>query len=104
MESRKNGYCNIVKLVVPDKNDKKVLKIITDPPKIRKHMTEHFQEIFNGQNLDHNANMITMTLHPMRNFFEEEFPIILGMNLKAYSLKLSWMKHFKCHETTLPPA
>ena len=33
--------------------------------------------------------------HPMRNFFEEESQIILGTNLKGYSLKQSWMKHFK---------
>ena len=42
LESRKNGYCNIVKLVVPDKKDKKVMVTITDPPKVRKYMTEHF--------------------------------------------------------------
>ena len=32
---------------------------INDPPKIRKHMTEQVQEIFKGQDLDHNANMVT---------------------------------------------
>ena len=42
LESRKNGYCNIVKLVVPDKKDNKVMTTITDPPMIRKHMMEHF--------------------------------------------------------------
>ena len=44
------------------KKDEKVLKIITDPPKIRKHMTEHFQEIFRGLDLDHNANMVSSFL------------------------------------------
>ena len=78
-----------MKLVVPDKKDKKVMITITDPPKVRKHMTEHFQEIFKGQNLDHNANMIANFLledddPAPRNIFEEEFPI-----------KLSWTKHFK---------
>ena len=62
LESRKNGYCNIVKLVIPDEKDEKVLKIITDPPKIRKHITKHFQEIFRGQDLDHNANMVSKFL------------------------------------------
>ena len=47
LESGKNGSCNIVKLVILDeKNAENPPKVITDPPKIREHMTSHFQKIF----------------------------------------------------------
>ena len=48
-----------MKLVIPDKeNPENPPEIITDPPKIRSHMTKHYQKIFNKQNLDRNPECL----------------------------------------------
>ena len=62
MESRRNGHCNIVKVVIPKHKDDKDPEVITDQPKIRNDMTGHFQDIFRKQDLDHNTNMLTNCL------------------------------------------
>ena len=59
MVSRKNGYCNIVKLVIPDEeNPENPPEVITDPPKIRSHMTTHYQKIFKKQDLNRNPDCL----------------------------------------------
>ncbi len=59
LEARKQGYCNIVKLVIPDEeNPDNPPEIITDPPKIRTHMTEHYQKIFKKQQLDRSQDCL----------------------------------------------
>ena len=51
LESRKNGYNNVVKLATKDENGT-VTDTITDPIKIRGKMASTFQSIFNEQNVD----------------------------------------------------
>ena len=62
---------------------------ITDPPKVRKHMTDHFQDIFKGQNLEHNANMIANFLledddpAPYEEFLRRRIPDQLRNELEG---------------------
>ena len=90
LESKKNGYCNIVKLVIPDeKNPDNPPKVITDPPKIREHMTSHFQKIFKKQDLDHHENSIANFLlegndpAPYEEFLRRQIPDHLRNELEG---------------------
>ena len=56
LETRKRAYCNIVKLVIPKPN--KDPEIVNQPGKIRNKMVEHFQEIFNKQDLNRSHDSI----------------------------------------------
>ena len=59
LEARKQGYCNIVKLVIPDEeHPDNPPEIITDPPKIRTHMTKHYQKIFKKQHLNRSQDCL----------------------------------------------
>ena len=58
LESSKRSYCNIVKLILPNKDMDKEPEIVNKPTEIRNKMAEHFQEILNHQNIDKNPNCI----------------------------------------------
>ena len=48
-----------MKLVIPDeKKPENPPKVITDPPKIREHMTSHYKKIFKKQDLNRHENSL----------------------------------------------
>ena len=59
-----------MKLKIPDeKNPDNPPKVITDPPKIREHMTSHYQKIFKKQDPNRNLKV------PNRQFEQADSPL-----------------------------
>ena len=58
LESRKNGYCNILKLGIPKEDKNWEPDIITELKKIRGEIAGHFQEIFKLQDVNKDRDRI----------------------------------------------
>ena len=90
LESRKKSYCNIVKLILPQKNKPNEPKILTKAEEIRKKMAVHFQNIFNKLDIDNDTNNITNFLiskddpEPLNELLRSQIPKDLKAELEGF--------------------